>query len=111
MGQEVFAKWNQLDFNLNEKKVKTADFSEVGLNLNLSVGETIKVENLIAAVKDLKLSNNILTHGDITLSIASINLFGVATFSDINGSIGQKTGFSGEGNFDVTKEGLAGAKG
>ena len=111
MGQEVFAKWNQLDFNLNEKKVKTADFSEVGLNLNLSVGETIKVENLNAAVKDLKLSNNILTHGDITLSIASINLFGVATFSDINGSIGQKTGFSGEGNFDVTKEGLAGAKG
>ncbi|MFZ4377257.1 MAG: hypothetical protein ACOYN9_12945 [Saprospiraceae bacterium] len=111
MGQEVFAKWNQLDFNLNEKKVTSADFSEVGMNLNLSVGETIKVENLTAAVKDLKISNNTLTHGDITLSIASINLFGVATFSDIKGSIGQKTGFSGEGNFDVNKEGLAGAKG
>ena len=111
LGQEVFAKWNQLDFNLNEKKVTSADFSEVGMNLNLSVGETIKVENLTAAVKDLKISNNTLTHGDITLSIASINLFGVATFSDIKGSIGQKTGFSGEGNFDVNKEGLAGAKG
>jgi hypothetical protein len=111
MGQEVFAKWNQLDFNLNEKKVTSADFSEVGLNLNLSVGEAIKVENLVAVVKDLAISNNILTHGDISLSIVSINLFGVATFSDINGSIGQKTGFSGEGNFDVTKEGLAGAKG
>jgi hypothetical protein len=111
MGQEVFAKWNQLDFNLNEKKVTSADFSEVGMNLNLSVGEAIKVDNLTAAVKDLKISNNTLTHGDITLSIASINLFGVASFSDINGSIGQKTGFSGEGNFEVTKEGLAGAKG
>jgi hypothetical protein len=111
MGQEVFAKWNQLDFNLNEKKVTSADFSEFGINLNLSVGEAIKVDNLTAAVKDLKISNNTLTHGDITLSIASINLFGVASFSDINGSIGQKTGFSGEGNFEVTKEGLAGAKG
>jgi len=111
MGQEVFAKWNQLDFNLSEKKVTSADFSEVGMNLNLSVGEAIKVENLNAAVKDLKLSNNILTHGDVTLSIASINLFGVAAFSDIKGSIGQKTGFSGEGNFNVTKDGLAGAKG
>ncbi len=53
MGQEVFAKWNQLDFNLNEKKVTSADFLEVGLNLNLSVGEAIKVENLVAVVKDL----------------------------------------------------------
>ena len=111
MGQEVFANWNQLDFNLNEKKVTSADFSEVGLNLNLSVGEAIKVENVVAVVKDLAISNNILTHGDISLSIASVNLFGVATFSDINGSIGQKTGLSAEGNFDVTAEGLAGAKG
>ena len=111
MGQEVLANWNQLDFNINEKKVTSADFSEVGLNLNLSVGEAIKVENVVAVVKDLAISNNILTHGDISLSIASVNLFGLANFSDINGSIGQKTGLSAEGNFDVTAEGLAGAKG
>ena len=111
MGQEVLANWNQLDFNINEKKVISADFSEVGLNLNLSVGEAIKVENVVAVVKDLVISNNTLTHGDIPLSIASVNLFGVANFSDINGSIGQKTGVSAEGNFDVTAEGLAGAKG
>lgn len=63
--------------------------------MNLSVGEAIKVENLVAVVKDLAISNNILTHGDISLSIVSINLFGVATFSDIKGSIGQKLAFPG----------------
>ena len=111
MGQEVFARWNQLDFNLNEKKVTSADFSEVGLNLNLSVGDAIKVENLTAAIHDLNISNNLITHGDISFNIASINLFDVATFSNINGSVGQKTGFTGEGDFDVTAPGLAGAKG
>lgn len=111
MEQEVFAKWDQLDFNLKEKKVTSAKFNEVGLNLNLSVGNTIKVENLTAIVHDLSISNNTLTYGDITLSIASINLFNVATFSNIKGSIGQKTGFSGEGDFDVNAGGLTGGKG
>lgn len=111
MGQEVFAKWNQLDFNLNEKKVTSADFSEVGLTINLSVEDTIKVENLTASVKDLAISNNLITHGDISLNIDAINLFDVAVFNNIKANIGQKTGLTGEGDFDVTAPGLTGAKG
>jgi hypothetical protein len=111
MGQEVFAKWNELDFNLRDKKVSSADFSEVGITLNLSVGDIIKVENLTAAIHDLTIAENVLNHGDVSLSIASVNLFDVATFRNIRGSIGQKTGFSGEGAFEVIAPDLAAGQG
>ena len=111
MGQKVFAKWNTLDFNLTDYKVTEAQFSQVGVNLNLSVGNIIKVANLAAAINDLSIADNKMTHGDIDVSIDSVNLLDVATFSNIKGSFGQKTGFSGEGDFNVISEGLGGAKG
>ena len=111
MGQQVFAKWDSLDFSLTDYKVTKALFSQVGLNLNLSVGNIIKAENLTAAINNLSIADNKITHGDIIVSIDSVNILDVATFSNIKGSVGEKTGFSGEGDFKVTAPGLTNAQG